>query len=92
MEILPQTAVGTATLVIHCRPALEQWEDGLLLFPAALPRGSGQWIPCCLLPDYLGAAGSGSPAGHYLTAWGHWAAELVRWTAAVPGAMGLEVM
>ena len=35
-------------------------------------------------PTALGAVGSGTPAIHYLTAWGQWAVELLQCTASLP--------
>ena len=47
-----------------------------------------QWTPCNTLPHCLGAAGSGPPAVHCLTAWGQWAVELLQYTAPLPGGSG----
>ena len=61
------------------------------------PGAVGKWSSCGTLPHCLEVAGSGTtahhrlramrsgtPAVHYLAAWGHWAAEMLRHTASLP--------
>ena len=55
---------------------------------ATLLRVSGQWDSCNSLPRCLGAVGSATPSMHCLTAWGHWAMELVLCTAPLPRGSG----
>ena len=74
-------------------------------YTAALLGGSGQWDYCGTVPHCLGVVGNGTPAVHLCTAlgqcrngtplmqcrtaWGQWVVELLRYTAALPAAMGI---
>ena len=49
-------------------------------------RGNGQWNSCNTLPHCPGAVGSAASAIQCLTAWGHWAVELMQYTASARGA------
>ena len=78
-------AVGSGSLARHSLSAWGQWaverpqctasapggsgQRKSCRYSASLPGGSGQWDSCNVLPYCLGAAGSGSPAIHYLVAW-----------------------
>ena len=63
-------AARSGTLATDPLLALGQWALELLQYTASLPWASGQWESCNTLPHRLGAVGSGSPAVHYLSAWG----------------------
>ena len=60
----------------------------LLQCTPSLPRGSGQWNSCNVVPHRLGAVGSSSPAMHRLSASGQWAVELVQCSASLRGGSG----
>ena len=97
-------AVGSASLVLHRLAARRQRAVQLLQYTTSLPGGSGQCNSCkgmphCLggsgqcnfcnaLPYGCGAVGSGTPATHYLTAWGQWAMQLLQYIASLPGGSG----
>ena len=55
---------------MHCHTAWGQWAAQLLQCTASLLVGCGQWSSCFAPPHCLGAVGCGTPAKHYLTAWG----------------------
>ena len=55
---------------------------------ASLLGGSRQWKSCHALPQCLRAVGSGTPAMHCVTAWGHWAVEIPQYAASLLGGSG----
>ena len=96
-------AVGSGPPAIHCLTARGQCAVDLLQYIAPLPWGSGQWTSCDTVPVCLRVVGSGPPALqssnawgqravafviHCLTATGQWAADLLQYTASLPGGSG----
>ena len=50
--------------------------------------GTGKCNSCHTLLDFLGEAGSATPAMHRLTARGQWAVELLQYNPVPPGGSG----
>ena len=90
-------AVDSGTPSTHCLTAWGRWAVEFLQYTSSLPRVGGQWNSFHALPHYsgalgggtralqclncLGAVGNGTPATHWLIAWGRWAVQILQCTA-----------
>ena len=66
--LLPGAVAPGLLLCTTSLPAFQRWVVELLQCTASSPRGSGQWISFCTLPQGIGAMGSGTPSVHCYTA------------------------